>query len=235
MNRSRLFYPLNRGMDADVGGAAELQTDVMRFMAIISLCLVAIFALVQTLPMRSLAEKRAPPVNPLAVAPGPEVAAPHNGAANEETVTLQRPQPRPPAQADPSGPVPVKERAIPVNAAKGFTLRFESDQALLRLVERGIVGLYVITPRQAYRMNVASANVSFWTASTPARLHEMDSATVPDSVLAAYRRSNPSLRADEKWAVSIPATLSGQINAYLKDQDGGALVIGLDGTLRLEH
>ena len=45
MTRSPLFYPLNRGMDAEAGGAADLQTDVMRFMAILSLCLVAIFAL----------------------------------------------------------------------------------------------------------------------------------------------------------------------------------------------
>ena len=40
VSRSPLFYPLNRGMDADAGGAADLQTDVMRFMAILSLCLV---------------------------------------------------------------------------------------------------------------------------------------------------------------------------------------------------
>ncbi len=50
MNRSPLFYPLNRGGDADGGGAADLQTDIMRFMAILALCLVAVFALVQSLP-----------------------------------------------------------------------------------------------------------------------------------------------------------------------------------------
>ena len=37
MNRSPLFYALGRGMDADAGGTADLQTDVMRFMAIISI------------------------------------------------------------------------------------------------------------------------------------------------------------------------------------------------------
>ena len=57
MSRSPLAYPLNRGADMDVGGAADLQTDVMRFMAIISLCLVAIFALVQSMPI-------APPAAP---------------------------------------------------------------------------------------------------------------------------------------------------------------------------
>ena len=51
MTRSPLAYPLNRTADTDVGGAADLQTDIMRFMAILSLCLVAIFALVQSIPM----------------------------------------------------------------------------------------------------------------------------------------------------------------------------------------
>ena len=51
MTLSALAYPLNRGADMDVDGAAVLQTDVMGFMAILSLCLVAIFALVQSLPV----------------------------------------------------------------------------------------------------------------------------------------------------------------------------------------
>ncbi len=51
MSRSPLAYPLTRGIDADSGGAADLQTDIMRFMAILALCLVAIFALVQSIPL----------------------------------------------------------------------------------------------------------------------------------------------------------------------------------------
>ena len=50
MTRSPLFYPMHRG-DTDAGGAADLQTDIMRFMAILALCLVAIFALVQSIPL----------------------------------------------------------------------------------------------------------------------------------------------------------------------------------------
>ncbi|MCH7898310.1 MAG: hypothetical protein IIC62_03070, partial [Proteobacteria bacterium] len=50
MNHSPLAYPLTRGINGDSGGAADLQTDIMRFMAILGLCLVAIFSLVQSLP-----------------------------------------------------------------------------------------------------------------------------------------------------------------------------------------
>jgi hypothetical protein len=59
MTRSPLAYPLNRSADLDIGGAADLQTDIMRFMAILSLCLVAIFALVQSIPLT--------PIEPLSV------------------------------------------------------------------------------------------------------------------------------------------------------------------------
>lgn len=60
MTRSPLAYPLNRSADMDAGGAADLQTDIMRFMAILSMCLVAIFALVQSIPMQP-----AEPVKPV--------------------------------------------------------------------------------------------------------------------------------------------------------------------------
>jgi len=73
MTRSPLFYPLNRGMDADAGGVADLQTDVMRFMAILSLCLVAIFALVQSIPLAPTNETT-PPVEQ--VADPPQAALP---------------------------------------------------------------------------------------------------------------------------------------------------------------
>ena len=59
MSRSPLFYPMHRG-DTDAGGAADLQTDIMRFMAILALCLVAIFALVQSIPLVPEAPSQSP-------------------------------------------------------------------------------------------------------------------------------------------------------------------------------
>ena len=98
--RSPLFYPLNRGMDAEAGGAADLQTDVMRFMAILSLCLVAIFALVQSIPLAPSVQKPAP-VEHAADPPKPEPRntaqverAPQPEVLAERQITLTRPQPR---------------------------------------------------------------------------------------------------------------------------------------------
>jgi hypothetical protein len=75
MTRSPLAYPLNRSADMDIGGAADLQTDIMRFMAILSLCLVAIFALVQSIPLTP-AEPAPPEPPPAPTATVQEIVEP---------------------------------------------------------------------------------------------------------------------------------------------------------------
>ena len=267
MNRSPLFYPLNRGMDADAGGAADLQTDVMRLMAIISLCLVAIFALVQSIPLTPVVESvpeaavaepavELPPASepqvqekPIALT-RPEVAKP---MPKPEPVVLQRPRPPAPSQrttvrsaeaatpekaAQPPATASTDSAPAPVSAQedvqKGFTLRFESDRALTRLVEQDVVGLYAISDNQTLRMDVTGSQYSFWSASAPARYHEMDAGTVPETVMAAFRRRNSSPVA-ARWGVSLPANMSRSLNEYLETHEGGALVIGLDGQLRMEQ
>lgn len=266
MNRSPLFYPLNRGMDADAGGAADLQTDVMRFMAIISMCLVAIFALVQSIP---LAPSPPRPESAPVAAPEPEIKVPVE--TPEKPITLVRPE----LQRLPPAPEPVRlDRPVPKRAErpvqepqtrptttaidiepaskpaatalstpdvisatskapKGFTLRFESDAALTRLVERDVVGLYAISESSIHRMSIESGAMSFWPASAPQRFHEMDVATVPQSVLGEWRRGRSG--GEIKWGVSIPAPMARDLNDYLSQHEGGSLVIGRDGQLRMEQ
>ena len=260
MTRSPLFYPMNRGMDADAGGAADLQTDVMRFMAIISLCLVAIFALVQSIPLTS------PPVIDVtppefeepgltAVVDAPVPTTPMDRVVltrpeqkkiepQVERPILQRPIPKPVAKRsppdvqqrlDPDSIAQVPASRQPTDEQIGFTLRFESDDALTRLVSRNVVSLYAIGPDSVKRMSIDAGNVSFWTASSPRQFHEMDVSTVPATVLAAWRRSNGDAMAEIQWGVSLPPSMSRQLNQYLAEQSGGMLIIGAGGTLRLEH
>ena len=99
MTRSPLAYPLNRSADMDVGGAADLQTDIMRFMAILSLCLVAIFALVQSIPLT--------PTEPI-----PEEAEPAPTPVVEQAVKpVPPPAPKPAALSRPE-PVPVEKAVV---------------------------------------------------------------------------------------------------------------------------
>jgi len=264
MNRSPLFYPLSRGLDADAGGAADLQTDVMRFMAILSMCLVAIFALVQSIPLAPATPQPADRVvqvtEPAVPQPIEEIESekpieltrptPVKLPVREAPVALERPKPKPVERRESVGraTVPDEEpeqisvastassaerRVTPGKVQKGFTLRFESDAALSQLVEREVVGLYAISPSSIHRMQLASGRMSFWPASAPQRFHEMDVATVPSSVIDAWRKSQSGN--EIKWGVSLPAPMARDLNDYLEKREGGVLVIGRDGQLRLEE
>ena len=211
MSRSPLAYPLTRAADTDVGGAADLQTDVMRFMAILALCLVAIFALVQSIPLAP-APEAAPQVGETpaeAAQPGelpeapPEVslttpAAPAETVEEPSTDTalvLTRPKwtprvtPQEPVETADATPA-VTSTAVPAEPEQdGFTLRFASDAALMRAVAAHRVGVYAIEPARARRMTVSESRISFWDASMPNSFHEMETSTVPAAVVVALARA----------------------------------------------
>ena len=267
MTRSPLFYPLNRGMDAEAGGIADLQTDVMRFIAILALCLVAIFALVQSIPLTPTVIEppaaQAPQADlsrttaPELVTAEPIIMAqePPPVAEEEKPLIITRPAPQRipferapleiieetiPTQAAETS-VPAEERLEPAvseptppSTSQGFTLRFETDLALTRLVARNEVGLYAITPEKSLRMNVNRGALSFWAASVPNQFHEMDGATVPDNVLSALRRAGSVKTSDVKWGVTLPPNMRQQLDRFLSETNGGELVINGDGSLRLE-
>jgi hypothetical protein len=118
---------------------------------------------------------------------------------------------------------------------EGFTLRFESDLALTRLVARNVVGLYAITDPKTLRLNAGASRMSFWEASTPNQFHEMDSSTVPSGVVRALLRTSELDVTTVKWGVTLPADMQQDLNGLLESASGGALVIGANGELRLEQ
>jgi hypothetical protein len=245
---------MHRG-DSDAGGAADLQTDIMRFMAILALCLVAIFALVQSIPLIPEApaestEAAAPPPQTIPKEPEPEsitaVVATPVEAPPEQAVQLTRPKWKstfitqqsavsPKAvQAQEPDEEPAPTAAPPAQpASRGFTLRFESDHALTRLVAAGKISLYAIGDGHSRRMTVSESRISFWDASTPNAFHEMETSTVPQAVVDALARSGIS-KSGIDWGVTLPGKLKQQLDSLMREHTGGALVIGLDGNLRLE-
>ena len=282
MSRSPLAYPLVRSIDGDSGGAADLQTDIMRFMAILSLCLVAIFALVQSIPLAAeipppATEPASPPLamvaEPVAVETPPAVvdeavdtaetiARPLAAAPlTDEPVVLARPkwvstfkprEPRAASTSPPTEPAPAKvpeqtaamtqvsapvsetiAEPSPARETQGFTLRFESDLALTRLVAAGQVGFYAIDSDRAQRMSVSNSRISFWDASTPNSFHEMEARTVPSAVVKALERTGAD-SASVDWGVTLPGRLSSQLSTLMQQHSGGALVINADGDLVLE-
>jgi hypothetical protein len=261
MSRSPLAYPLNRTADTDVGGAADLQTDVMRFMAILALCLVAIFALVQSIPLTPVepqpVEPAAAPAQPAveepAETPGETRTKPASPAAKpvEEPVVLTRPKWVPqytppvsrqetplepavdpvPAAVTVPEPSPVAE-PVPVED-EGFTLRFASDAALMRSVAAHRVGVYAIDAGRARRMTVSESRISFWDASTPNSFHEMEADTVPVAVADALARSGAA-PGPVQWGVTLPGRMRAQLDTLMQEHRGGELIIGAGGNITWE-
>jgi len=285
MTRSPLFYPMHRG-DSEAGGAADLQTDIMRFMAILALCLLAIFALVQSIPLipeapaQSTAAAAPPPLpaaEPVAqetVAAEPVVTA--SPAIEEPAKAVQLTRPKwtstfvlqrsaistpvenapqreeertaietveSPITTPPIPTAPAKRTRLEVPSSspprsptaqdRGWTLRFESDLALTRLVAAGQIGFFAMADGRARRMTVSDSRISFWDASTPNTFHEMETSTVPRAVIDALSRSGVNT-ASIDWGVTLPGKLRQQLDSLMRDNSGGSLVIGLDGELRLE-
>ena len=216
MSRSPLAYPLNRAADTDVGGAADLQTDVMRFMAILALCLVAIFALVQSIPLT----------------PSPAEAVP-DPAPEPVVEAVVAPRAEPLETVEPPGPVAEAEAAPPAPEEPGFVLRFASDAALMRAVAAHHVGVYAIEPGRSRRMTVSNSSISFWDASTPNTFHEMETATVPGAVVAALSKTGAA-PASVRWGVTLPGAMTAELDALMQEHDGGSLIIGASGHIHWE-
>ena len=225
-----------RGADSEAGGAADLQTDVMRFMAILSLCLMVIFAVVQSVPVESIQKPEPAPTTTPAQPELPvetAIEAPPPVEKKQVVVEVPRPVTRAVLASEPV-PQPPAPEPVPTEVEEGFTLRFETDLALTQLVARDEIGLYAITSGSAMRMTINQDKAEFWSASLPKRFHEMDTATVPDSVIRALRRSTNSSVASTQWGVTLPSVMSEKLNAYMQDYRGGSLVIGADGILRMD-
>ncbi len=279
MTRSPLAYPLNRGADMDAGGAADLQTDIMRFMAILSLCLVAVFALVQSIPLTpaeplapvparqadvvasavAADEEAAATVEPVPSAAVQQPAATQVDAGIDAAVVLTRPKWHPrfvpdevpvsarkpipsllpevsqdkPSTSAEEPARPVEDEPVP-STSDGFTLRFESDAALTRLVATNSVGVYALADGRAQRMGVSESRISFWDASTPNTYHEMETETVPGAVIDALSRNGTSSNA-VSWAVTLPGKLKSQLEQLMLEHRGGSLIISAGGDIRWEN
>lgn len=250
MSGSPLAYPLTRGIDGESGGAADLQTDIMRFMAILGLCLVAIFSLVQSLPneVQSAQAAAAPAIDvPPAIPATEPPAMTSEPARNPQPEPALEPQPeqnmaltrpkwvstfQPTERKEPTA-VPAEPSPAAAPKKEGFTLRFESDNALTRLVATGQVGFYAMNASRAQRMTVSDSRISFWDASTPNAYHEMEATTVPRAVLDALTRTGADA-GSASWGVTLPGKLSAQLDSLMQQHTGGALVIHADGKLALE-
>ncbi len=135
-------------------------------------------------------------------------------------------------------PVPVPEsvpRPVPkpATARQGFTLRFESDAALDRLVAAGSVSLYAMAGQQAWRLSMTTGRPAVAQVSFPRWFHEMSAATVPAHYSHSLEDAAPG-RSSVVWGVQLPAAAKQAIASLTRQRQGGALLIRGDGQVVLE-
>jgi hypothetical protein len=241
------MHPLSRpgAQDAEL---EALQTDVMRFVAILGLCLAAIFSLVQSAAVEQQRVPRPPLAAALPEAAQPSHLRPPPPAAAEITSTpvalattaVKQPDQQPVAQSPPAAASTVARATASVavaaeapapsaSAESGYTLEFDSTRALLALLSAGTVQ---VIARLDGRVWVSRDKPLFVQAEAPSSYYRMDAGTVPDALVQALR--NVAGAAEPEWGVVLPASLQEQLRGYAARPGGGVLVIEADASLHLE-
>jgi hypothetical protein len=239
-------------------GGESLNADVMRFVAILALCLVALFALVRSIPLAApVAPASSPAPSPTVLPTAPAAAevamppAPSSRGIDRPPVQSQPPPgdvraqpptvpeapvaPAPPPLAPPDSaqavPIPVE---APPSQAEGYTLRFESDQALQRLIADARVRVYARPEGGRWWVTASSRVAQFRPAAAPVQVYEMAASTVPRAMLDALGRDRGfAVSGPVLWGVSLPPDIEDRIEALVDGRQGGRLVIDAGGGVTL--
>ena len=211
-----------------------LQTDVMRFMAILGLCLAAIFSLVQSAEQ----EPQAPaPASTRDTAP--EFTLESRSESNFEPGSIPEPgtglQPVTEPDAEKSvatssekdvepNPVQSLVSTPAIGEQQGFSLEFASASALLKLHNSGQLRLFAQVQGQFWTLDLAGA---FHGADAPASYYRMQSATVP--VHLPILLAQATGQAIAEWGVQLAPALVEQLQRIMRERAGGELVIQADG------
>ncbi len=213
------------------GGDAELealQTDIMRFVAILGLCLAAIFSLVHS----AVPPPAAPPPKSAQPAPKTVQTPVKRGAVFDRPKPAQPKMPVSAAQPYQTSTPASQPQASPAGAeAGGFTLEFESDDALLRLLAEGAVGLYARVGGQLWELRGASGAFARASAA-PRSYYVMLAGTVPADLRG--RLAGVTGATAEEWGVRLSAGVTRQLDTIMRERAGGTLLIRGDGSVNVE-
>ena len=201
-----------------------LQTDVMRFMAILGLCLAAIFSLVKSPDFDPPPTK----VSEIQKVPRSEVREVVTQNVIEEPVTELEQEPQAP-QASRSRPA--KQTELPnLPEEEGFVLEFESAGSLSALIDSGRVTL-VVSDSSAYWSWAGGEGPS--QMKVPPAYYAMEEHTVPSGYrLAAEAKLGPIAKI---WGVVLPTDIIDQISGLVNLHSGGVLAISSSGAVNLER
>ncbi len=219
-----------------------LQTDVMRFVAILGLCLAAIFSLVQQaslepLPMpqpdpshQPTGEREPPPVTRAdTVQPSaPDLQRQRSTPAGKKAPTAD-PVKQVPEAVEKTAMEPQTTRESVGRSEEGFSLEFESTSAMMSLLESRQLRLYVQAGEHFWE---ADHRGRFSRVAAPSHYYEMDNATVPRKMLQTQLAT--SGQTAKRWGVDLSGPILKQITDTTRSATGGTILIQADGRVRLD-
>ena len=207
----------------DSGELQALETDVMRFIAILGLCLAAIFSLVNSAEVN----QRQVPSTP---------HEPHSSEQAIETPDLTSSQAL-------KAPVSEESQEHQEHAesmfnqqlsdsdlrAIGFTLEFESEDIMKELQAAGQIQIFVVSV--GYFWVYLDAG-TFTRVQAPPSYYRMHPETVPSQL--RIKASGLEVGDTIEWGVTLPLATSLGIQRLMESRQGGNLVIGADAEVALE-
>ncbi len=208
-----------------------LQTDVMRFMAIIAFCLVAILALVRQVEPEAASDDSAMSTVSFPPEPEPVTREPPTLPTIPGPVTEPKPEPVPEQSRESLSIAADPTAAEPDDTSEeGLVLRFASDSDFLRLVNSGRLEVFAFSDDGAWQL---APGLSLRPASAPGALHELLPSTLPAAMRAALTAERGSMRG-YRWGMRMPAGMEAQIQDLLRSASRGALIIDRNGDVRHE-
>ncbi len=188
-----------------------LQTDVMRFMAILGLCLAAIFSLVKS-----------PDFTPVQAAAESESTPPAESESTPPTETA--PDPAPLIEAKPRPDTAPRE-----TVKQGFQLVFASADDLRQLLTHGEAALYATDGAHYWRWRPGGV---WHEVASPASYYRMERATLPDG----FMQGAPAALAGTQaiWGIDLPAGIVSAIGRQMQGRSGGVLIIDGRGGVSVE-
>lgn len=231
-NHNPLFNTDDEGLEA-------LQTDIMRFMAIIGFCLLAIFALVKSVQSdQQLDSDNKDQVKTLEKQLAEQ--AQRNRRLNQQNQDLQqqlaqrkksmqRPVVKPPAK-----PQAVKSQSTPTKVSvpkkQGYALRFSDDDALLALQRSERVKVLAVRNENIYQVQTINRRLVFVLQHDKPKSYHALVESIPDAFQQVWKQQYDNLM--PSWGVVLPDDIEAQIQQLMTQHTSGELSIDAQGLVQ---
>jgi hypothetical protein len=134
-------------------------------------------------------------------------------------------------------PKPMEKKYQKSETKDGFTLGFESNQALLHLLATNSnVKFYIMYNKKSWLLIYTMTDeIRFRSSSSPGLMYEMNPTTVPNKIIEAAKKVTNNASFDAvTYSVALPENIIRQIQKLMKEKNSGELTISSEGRVALD-